>query len=220
MDVSKVNPYIRVAMQSVLPANTTINRRVIFDYELIYIERGSFTLTYADKAYACKTGDVLLLLPGVPHSFEMGDAELYQPHIHFDITYRQNSAEIPVSFKDAPQMTERELTFIHENYFPEPKTPFVSGLDGECFRALFYGIISPNASPLTKKGLLTQLIAYIVENCMGGAYEGEREKPVCERIKAFIDAGQGYGMTLDEFAKMFSFSRAFKLRFGHAPTKA
>ena len=40
LDISSINPYIRVAMQSVLSKGKIIASRIIFDYELIYIEDG------------------------------------------------------------------------------------------------------------------------------------------------------------------------------------
>ena len=40
-DISAINPYIRLAMHSVLPRHHVIKRRIIFDYELIYIADGA-----------------------------------------------------------------------------------------------------------------------------------------------------------------------------------
>ena len=42
--IHDLNPYIRLAMPSLLPFGLILNRRIIFDYELIYIERGSISL--------------------------------------------------------------------------------------------------------------------------------------------------------------------------------
>ena len=44
ISVNNINPFIRVAMHSVLPKESFIKKRVIFDYELIYIEEGSLVL--------------------------------------------------------------------------------------------------------------------------------------------------------------------------------
>ena len=46
MNLSLINPYIRLAMESRILAGHNIARRVIYDYELIYIEEGNFTFIY------------------------------------------------------------------------------------------------------------------------------------------------------------------------------
>ena len=53
MNPYAINPYLRVAMHSVIPANHRIRRRVIYDYELIYLESGEFTFIYADVPHHC-----------------------------------------------------------------------------------------------------------------------------------------------------------------------
>ena len=40
---------------------------MIYDYELIYLERGEFTLIYGEKTYHCKAGDIIFAPPGVWH---------------------------------------------------------------------------------------------------------------------------------------------------------
>ena len=42
MTSHEINPYIRVAMPSRLPPFSRIKERVIYDYELIYVEQGRF----------------------------------------------------------------------------------------------------------------------------------------------------------------------------------
>ena len=112
MDISLVNPYIRVAMNSVLPAGKEIKRRIIFDYELIYIADGKFLFNYNDIDYPCNKGQFIFIRPGIPHSFNGINADLLQPHIHFDMTHRQDSERVPISFKDRDELSEKELEII------------------------------------------------------------------------------------------------------------
>ena len=51
MNLNTINPYIRVAMRSILRQGVVIGPRIIYDYELIYLAEGSFTLAYAGKEY-------------------------------------------------------------------------------------------------------------------------------------------------------------------------
>ena len=84
----QVNPYIRVARESVLAPGTEIKRRIIFDYELIYVERGEFWLDYGEGKYLCREGQYIFIRPGISHSFRGIFEEVSQPHIHFDLVYR------------------------------------------------------------------------------------------------------------------------------------
>ena len=112
MELSSINPHIRVAMHSVIRSGESIKQRVIYDYELIYLERGEFTLHYESTSHLCRSGDILLLCPGVPHCFTLDHGDISQPHIHFDLTARPESNRIPVSFKDLSEMTEKEKEWI------------------------------------------------------------------------------------------------------------
>lgn len=69
MNLSLINPYIRLAMESRIPSGHNIAQRVIYDYELIYLEEGNFTFVYNGEAYYCKTGDIFFICPGIAHSF-------------------------------------------------------------------------------------------------------------------------------------------------------
>ena len=66
----EINPYIRVAVRSVLNTGLEIKRRIIFDYEFIYIADGSMTFFYNDIPYKVSRGHFLFIRPGIPHSFQ------------------------------------------------------------------------------------------------------------------------------------------------------
>ena len=114
LDNSIINPYIRVAMQSILRKGTKIARRIIFDYELIYIANGEFILNYNETNYRCTEGQFILLRPGISHSFNVSDTDLSQPHIHFDITHISDSRQVPVCFKDLNELGVEERKLIRE----------------------------------------------------------------------------------------------------------
>lgn len=222
MELASINPYIRVAMQSVILPHKRILRRVIYDFELIVVESGSFELHYNGNLYTCKKGDVILLEPGIPHSFLIGDEPLSQPHIHFDLTHRPDSARIPVSFKDLCDMNETERSWIHPNPFAgQRETPFVFLKDVEAFLALFYAIVtSPKEkNALMKKGLLIQILSMILQENFPALDETDSKRTDIQLVKDYIDAGDGFDMDLDAFAKLFSYSKfhldkKFKSAFG------
>ena len=94
MNSSLINPYIRLTMESRLLAGRNIARRVIYDYELIYLEEGSFTFIYDDNVYKCKAGDIIFICPGVSHSFILDEGDIsasYSFRYHTATSKRDNT---------------------------------------------------------------------------------------------------------------------------------
>ncbi len=220
-DILNINPYIRVAMHSVLPRNHIIKRRILFDYELIYIADGEFTLKYDGIDYKCEAGQFIFLCPDVPHSFEEINRDLTQPHIHFDITHTSDSERVPVSFKDRPDLTDKEKGFIREDIFKSyPKTPFVTFSNAQMVLEMFYEIVGSDLSPLNKKARLIQILdALINDNFPNALTVDTTPYRIEKQIKDYIDAGQGLTARLEDIAKQFNYSkfyleRRFKEKYG------
>lgn len=220
MNLSLINPYIRLAMESRISAGHNIARRVIYDYELIYLEKGTFTFIYDDIPYRCKAGDVIFIRPGISHSFIIDLGEISQPHIHFDITHRPQSEIIPISFKDLDKMSAIEREWIHEDYFSlRNQSPLINIQNKPDFLKSFYRIISGNSNDILKKSLLIELISFIINDNFSELLQSEKQLSIANQIKDYIDAGNGMGMTLDDFAKTFFYDkfyleRKFKEAFG------
>ena len=220
MNLSLINPYIRLAMESRIPAGHNIARRVIYDYELIYLEKGNFNFVYDDIPYRCKAGDIIFIRPRIPHSFIIDLGEISQPHIHFDITHRPQSEIIPISFKDLEKMSEEERGWIHEDYFSSfSQAPLINIQNKSDFLENFYHIVSGNSDDLTKKSLIIKLIAAIINENFSELFQDNNHVNVVKQIKDYIDAGNGMGMTLDDFAKTFFYDkfyleRKFKESYG------
>lgn len=221
-DLNSVNPYIRIARKSIIAAGNDINRRIIFDYELIYIDDGKFTLMYDDKFYECSEGQFIFLRPGIPHSFNNIRHNLSQPHIHFDIKYSVNSVKTPISFKDFKDMSDDEKKLIQNDIFAEySKTPFVEFKNKQKVLALFYEIVSESGyTSLVKKAKLMQIIDMLVEDNYPNFFNLSQSEPnIAQQIKDFIDSKQGVTVSLADMEKQFSYSRfhlerKFKGEFG------
>lgn len=222
-DISIINPYIRVAMQSVLEAKTEVARRIIFDYELIYIADGEFILNYNNNNYTCSKGQFILLRPGISHSFSGIKRTLSQPHIHFDITHMPDSPGVPVCFRDLPDLTENERKNIRNDIFSQyPQNPLVTFSDSDAALQLFEKIVaSPQPSPLTQKGLLIELIDMLISENFPATFESAEKLrySIEEQVKDYLDAGQGMASSLDNIALQFNYSKfylqkLFKKRYG------
>lgn len=220
MQLSLINPYIRVAMPSVITPGHNIMSRVIYDYELIFLERGEFTLIYNNISYNCQAGNIIFIRPGTVHSFQIDRDEISQPHIHFDITHRLESDKIPVSFKNIDVMTPEEKKQIHQDYFSAySDSPLIKIRNKNMFLRLFYHIISEQTSPLIKKSLMIQLLSIIIDDNFPNLTEERQRISVTAQIKNYIDAGNGFRMTLDDFTKIFYYGKfylekKFKAAFG------
>lgn len=212
MNVSSINPYIRIATPSVLSVGSEIKNRIIFDYELIYIEDGTLYLVYDGKEYCCRKGQFVFLRPGITHAFRKIDAPLSQPHIHFDMVYQTNSEEVPVSFKDEPHLTEQEKQFIRCDIFRTyPQNPLVHFNNHEETVAIFHTITSKSdRSPLAKKALLIQLIDRLIANNFPDVFQKKDFSYAVERqVKDFIDAQQAWTLSLDDLEKQFNYNKFY-----------
>lgn len=213
MTSNSINPYIRVAMRSVLGPYHRIGSRIIYDYELVYVERGSFAFEYDGKKYDVEPGSFIFIRPGIPHKFRGIGVEVSQPHIHFDLQYDADSESIPVSFKDIDGFSPSERSKIREDVFAGfPRLPYVTFSEKSKALDLFYEIIElQRQHVLKRKGLLVMLIDMLISDNFTGAIDAQQslDYSIARQIKDYIDAGQGMALSLGELADQFSYSRYY-----------
>ena len=212
MDVSLINPYIRLTMESYLDEHMHIRPRVIYDYELIFVESGAFTLEYADKRYECTAGELVLLCPGIRHSFTIAKGGVSQPHIHFDLVRRPEGAEIPISFKDKGEMNTEECAWIQKNYLEgHLLSPILAVKEREYVLSLFYRIVRAHTheAPLVVKGMLVELLGRIFQENCPSLFDTQHPLPIARQIRDYIDAGYGFTMDLYDFSKRFAYSKFY-----------
>lgn len=225
MNVFALNPYVRFSGESILSAGCVIPQRVIFDYELIYVERGILVLTYAGKEYICRAPMFLFLRPGVPHSFSCPYGEVSQPHIHFDMIYGENSEENPISYKDFPDMSPSERLRIAEDLLSGyPQDPRITFKDFSCAVSLLKSVINAFRAEdaLLAKAHVCALLSLTFGENFKGCFEKKkrsRSDALVRDIKALIDTGGGLSMSLTDFSAHFSYhpthmDKLFKEKFG------
>lgn len=223
MELERLNPYIRVAMRSVIKKGITIKQRVIFDYELVYIEDGSFTFYYNGIAYACQKGQWLFIHPGVRHSFDCSEGDVSQPHIHFDMFFDSKSNQTPVSFKDIPELSEKEKLLMRDDIFDDfTQTPYISFFDNGAALEIFFEVIDSfrNNKKIWAKSALLKLIEMLIcDNFPSALSITDDALGIAEQMKDFIDSMHGVDITLENLEKQFSYSkfhleREFKNKYG------
>lgn len=232
MNFNDVSPYIRVAMDSMVNPPWGIHERVIFDYELLYIKEGKALITIEEREYNGRYGDIFLFKPKQRHSIKvMGNEVLRQPHIHFDLFYREDSPDVKVSFKPIANMDENELELFREDVTLDPDMNLPNKInvrDTGFFENLLFDIIGEYQAKapfyeLNMKGLFLKLWTYLLRQ---NNYTSNPAVFSCieelERVKQYLDANTNRMVTLDDLSKEFKISkyhltRLFKKAFNVTP---
>ena len=206
-------------MHSTLFSPFVINERIIFDYEIIFVESGGCLLHFGEKTYTCKKDDIIFIRPGIPHKFEnLSNTNFIQPHIHFDICYNKNSEKTPISFKNKRQMSVYELSLIQKDLFCDMNIPYIFNSNNlSYFKSLFYNIIDIfqnkkiNYQLLYKSEMLKLLNLILVQFC-------DNKKDVMDidpsivYIKNYIDSNYKQIITLDSLTEQFYINKYTMLR--------
>ncbi|MBQ4110660.1 MAG: helix-turn-helix transcriptional regulator [Clostridia bacterium] len=218
MNLNSLSPYIRVAMHSTLRAPFVIRERVIFDYEMIFVKNGKCRININGTDYICKKNNVVLLRPGIPHSFNsMNNEDFVQPHFHFDMMYSGKSAERSVSFKNIDEMTEHEKSLIQDDIIKHSKIPFVFTPENLSeFQNIFFRIIDIYSekkpySELLYKSEFLKLI-YLIISQFEHNYQSINEKADIKLIKDYIDGNFRQNISLDFLASQFYINKFTMMR--------
>lgn len=212
MNIHEINPYIRHAAPSRIHPPFHINRRIILDYELLYVESGEFILEYGDSTYTCASGDILLICPNIPHSFHIGTQPISQPNIHFDFSYDSLSEKLYISYQDLDSLPSAHRSLIRANIFPTLSSlPFLRINDQQAFLKDFYEIISANDvhSLSCKIVFLRMLQMILAENqamISGSSYSSHN---TVQQVKAYIDANYQHKISLSSLEQLFGYSKYY-----------
>ncbi|HEY5561488.1 MAG TPA: AraC family transcriptional regulator [Clostridiaceae bacterium] len=232
MDFNYLSPYIRVATDSTIQAPWKLNQRVIFDYELLYIKEGQVKITIEDEVYMGVPGDVFLFKPKQTHSMEiMGNNNLRQPHIHFDLFYEESSSEVKVCFRPLEKINTEEMNFFRKDITSNSQMHLPSKIkikNIEFFENLLFEIIHEYSEKelfynISAKGHFINLWIYIIKECEENeniSYKAKMKE--LNKIKEFLHSNLDKEVTLDRLSALFNISkfhliRLFKSAYGMTP---
>jgi hypothetical protein len=110
----RLSPNLRLALNHGV-LEMKMKPRIIFDYELMYLEKGKLTIRIEEKNYTLLPGDIVLFKPGKEHEFLGSDGESWMPHIHFDVLPYEDFEEVPINFKGPKECSEQERRIIRSD---------------------------------------------------------------------------------------------------------
>lgn len=146
--------YVRKAASEVMPQNWFLEKRNLYDHELIFVEQGKIICTIENTVYTVEENEILLLPPKKIHYFTTIGKRLIQTHIHFDFFYNSQSPNTIISFGIIPDSNKNlekgknQLT-IQENIYDRLKLPYKLSLDtmhSQTVKELIYNIIELQTS--------------------------------------------------------------------------
>lgn len=143
--------YVRKAASEMMPQNWVLEKRNIYDHELLFVEQGKIICTIEDSVYTVNTNEILLIPPRKIHYFSTVGKRLLQTHIHFDFCYTQYSPNTVISFGVIPGSLPGETPdpYIQDDIYERLQLPYKLTLDpihAQTIKELIHNIIALQTS--------------------------------------------------------------------------
>lgn len=224
-----LSPNVRRAWNHRVP-EMKMKPRIIFDYELLYLERGVLRVRIEETVYTIEPGDIILFKPGKEHEFLGSAGESWMPHIHFDVLYYDNFEDVPINFKRKTECQEVETTWIRPDVLGHIlNIPDVIRIKNhsEIHLSLIQLIHAYERSdtdfPILQKSLTLRILYLILKGLESAASSPFiLHQTALENTVTHIIENYGQPISLDDLSKIaclsvYHFSRLFKQKFGLSP---
>ncbi|MEC0229960.1 helix-turn-helix domain-containing protein [Paenibacillus alba] len=180
VDYRMLSPYVRYVHEVELPAGSRLPKRHIYDYEFIYVLKGSGTIWIEERSYAIRSGDLVHIRPHLVNEMLIADeAPMLCFAVHFDYVFLGEGLEFSPYSVYLGRKTEgaestgeswlgnRPTVVLAEMEIPEKMQPLAAQQFYEVFRELRHCFEeSRTDAPLRLKTLLLQLIGLIHSELM------------------------------------------------------
>lgn len=208
--------------------------RVIFDYEIIYLESGELGVEVEDAHYRAIPGDIIVFRPRRPHALhDVCNRPIHQPHIHFDLIQDANSPYVYTSFANLSDINPREYALFRKDILDEfyPDLPPVLRLrNSKEIEGLLMAIIYEKEnrmihSDMMANGLFLQLFSTLLRGASLNQDEeikADSSRKIAERVRDYLNRNLDRDVSLNELSNSIHISkyyicRQFKQVFGVSP---
>lgn len=228
--MKKFNPYVRLAMHDKIDTKWILSRS-IWDYEIIYIEKGEMNIFTNNVNHVAKQGDIVFLKPYKSHILTNKTSTLIQPHVHFDLFKDEYSSLIPVSLKRRSKMSEEERKWFRKDDLKSLNLdlPVVMHLPNHvAIKNLLFKIIDEYRMKLPNyenylSSLMSVLLMSIIRSYSFIKLDLRKENIYAfENVQRYILDNIERNITVEELADLtylskFHFIRVFTKQFGCTP---
>ena len=227
----EINPYVRRAWNHRWSQNLVMER-VIYDHEIIYIDKGKMKFTFKEQVYIADEGSCVIIPPNTYHKIEGVQDDTWQPHVHFDFFELPNSKNVPILLQLPKKKGDIDPTLFRKNFFEENNIyiPYVIKLQNPIkIRKLIFDIINNQVhqkpySELTIKGLMINLVASILEDYESSINKENLQTDNIYELITHMITNINHNFKLEEMAEIAKTSvwnliQAFNKLYGVTPKK-
>ncbi|HHV96130.1 MAG TPA: AraC family transcriptional regulator [Clostridiaceae bacterium] len=230
----QLSPNIRVALNHRVKKKVVLNKRIIFDYELLYLEKGNLLVEIEDKKYKLSPGDILLFRPNKEHGFvTMGEGETWMPHIHFDVLYYDDFEDVRINFKTLDKCSATEKSWIRPDvlgngYLDIPDIIKIKNHKNvlKLLKNIIYYFERKNPySIIAQKSLVLEILYEIIQGLNAGENDNiMKHYKDLDQAVSYITEHYHENIRVEELAKIcclsvHHFERLFKRRYWINPSK-
>ncbi len=225
MELNKISPYIRFATHSSFENQWALRERIIFDYELIYIDQGIMSVTIDGVEHLCEEGSVIFLRPNQPHIIKKACVgTLSQPHVHFDMVFQKDSHEVYICFENYPDLSLEKRAFIRDDILKimDIELPtFINLNDSHFIKEKLFQLIDcwSKREPfyeLLCKSYMLEILYFLFEKFNKNIKQSENsnlsDSMLLANIKNYISNNYGQNISLTALSKQFGISKFYLTR--------
>lgn len=226
MKLEMISPYVQLAKHSRIAPPWDMRERVIFDYELLYVESGQARVRVGNRQFVCTAGDIVLFKPNERHSLSVCGAETFsQPHVHFDLMYTDRSPQFYVTYRTREELTDAEQQLMGVDLLPHLHIQLPNHIrlpDPEPFRKTLYELIDlfmerqPYRHLLLSAKML-ELLHFVIcpYNRAPKVFHSQASSPQNHEfrsIRQYIEQSYDRNLSLEHLSSLFSISKYHLIR--------